>query len=188
MNLILLLSILLGIPLVLLLWLALAYNRLVAYQVQANEAWSGIEVQLKRRHDLIPNLEATVKGYARHERDIFTRLAADRAQALQARGQADVAAAENRLTKALSSLLALAEAYPDLKANQNFLQLQTALQEVEEQLQLARRYYNAVVRLFNTQCRSFPSLVVARLFGFHSRDFFEITEAGERETPRISAP
>ena len=170
-----------GLPL----WLVMAYNRLVSYQVQANESWSGIDVQLKRRHNLIPNLESTVKAYAQHEHTVFTQVADARAQALQATGQPEVTAAENQLTQTLRTLFALAEAYPDLKANQNFLALQNSLKEIEDQIQMARRYYNAVVRLYNTQCRTFPSLLAARMFKFLPRSFFEIEDTLERQVPRV---
>jgi len=178
---VILLLLVLSLPL----WLVVAYNRLVSYQVQANESWSGIDVQLKRRHNLIPNLETAVKAYAQHEHTVFTHIADARAQALRATGQEEVASAENHLTQTLRRLFALAEAYPDLKANQNFLELQTALRDTEDHIQMARRYYNAVVRLYNTQCRTFPSLLVARMFKFSARSFFEIEDTLERQVPRI---
>lgn len=161
------------------------YNRLVQLKVRADGAWADIDVQLKRRHDLIPNLVETVKGYASHEKDTFEAVVNARAKAMSAQGPVDRAQAENMLTGALKSLFALAEAYPDLRASENFSQLQTSLSEIETAIQNARRYFNAVVRDLNTKVLQFPSNLVARTFGFKEREFFEIAE-GERAAPEVT--
>ncbi len=161
------------------------YNRFITLRNQVDEAWSGVDVQLKRRYDLIPNLVETVKGYAKHERGTFESVVRARNEALKAQTPAEKSKAEAALTVALRGLFALAEAYPELKANINFLELQKQLAEIEDSIQLARRYYNAVVRDYNILCDSFPSLIVANIFGFTKRDFFEIPE-GERENVKVS--
>ena len=153
------------------------YNTLVQLRVRCDSAWSDIDVQLKRRHDLIPNLVETVKGYATHEKGTFENIAKFRSMAMQATGPADKAAAENQLTGALKSLFAVAENYPQLKASEEFTQLQTSLSQTEDTIQNARRYYNAVVRDLNTKVQSFPSNILAGMFGFTQRQFFETTEA-----------
>ncbi|HET7715251.1 MAG TPA: LemA family protein [Bauldia sp.] len=163
------------------------YNRLVRTQQMANEGWSGIDVQLKRRADLIPNLVDTVKGYASHERTLFDEVTRLRAEAARIR-QDDVTArgaAEGKLSAAVGQLLALAEAYPDLKASENFGKLQTELATVEDEIQMARRYYNGAVRNLNIMVESFPSNFVAQLFGFRLRDYFEI-EDGDRAVPQLA--
>jgi LemA protein len=167
-----------GIPVVvvLILWLAFTYNGFVKLSNLANEAWSGIDVQLKRRHDLIPLLVDTVKGYAAHEKQTFEQVVAARTRALDSAGVKERSDAENMLSGALKPMFALAEAYPDLKANKNFLDLQKSLSELEDQIQMARRYFNAVVRDFNIKCESFPSLIIAGLFRFQKKDFFQIAE------------
>ncbi len=152
------------------------YNSLVQLRVRADSAWSDIEVQLKRRHDLIPNLVETVKGYAGHEKGTFENIAKFRSQAMQASTPADKAAAENQLTGALKSLFAVAENYPELKASEEFTQLQNSLSQTEDAIQNSRRYYNAVVRDFNTKIQSFPTNILAGMFGFQPRQFFETTE------------
>jgi len=152
------------------------YNSLVQLRVRADSAWSDIEVQLKRRHDLIPNLVETVKGYAAHEKGTFENIAKFRSQAMQASSPADKAAAENQLTGALKSLFAVAENYPELKASEEFTQLQNSLSQTEDAIQNSRRYYNAVVRDFNTKIQSFPTNILAGMFGFQPRQFFETTE------------
>ena len=162
------------------------YNALVRLRVQADNAWADIDVQLKRRYDLIPNLVETVKGYAGHEKQTLEAVIEARSRAMSASGPERKGEAESALTGALKSLFALAEAYPQLRAVESFTQLQTSLQEIEEALQNARRYYNAVVRDLNTRIAQFPSNVVAGLFGFTPREFFEITAAAEREAPRVS--
>ena len=153
------------------------YNGLVQLRVRADNAWSDIDVQLKRRHDLIPNLVETVKGYATHEKSTFEDIAKFRSMAMQATAPADKAAAENQLTGALKSLFAVAENYPDLKASAEFTQLQGSLNEVEDTIQNARRYYNAVVRDLNTKIQSFPTNLLAGMFGFQQKQFFEVDAA-----------
>ena len=156
------------------------YNSLVQLRVRCDNAWSDIDVQLKRRHDLIPNLVETVKGYAAHEKGTFENIAKFRSQAMQATSPADKAVAENQLTGALKSLFAVAENYPELKASEQFTQLQASLNQTEDALQNARRYYNAVVRDLNTKIQSFPTNILAGMFGFQQRQFFEVA-AGDRE-------
>src|SRR5690606_28779159 len=143
-------------------------------KVRAESAWSDIDVQLKRRHDLIPNLVETVKGYAAHEKGTFEAVVNARSRAMSAQGPAARAEAENMLSGALKSLFALAEAYPQLRAAENFGQLQQSLNAIEDAVQNARRYYNAVVRDLNTKIQQFPSNIIARSFGFREREFFEI--------------
>src|SRR5271155_2407850 len=158
-----------------------SYNSLVQLRVRSDSAWSDIDVQLKRRHDLIPNLVETVKGYATHEKGTFEDIAKFRSMAMQATGPADKAAAENQLTGALKSLFAVAENYPQLKASEEFTQLQGSLSQTEDTIQNARRYYNAVVRDLNTKIQSFPTNILAGMFGFQARQFFEAA-AADRET------
>ncbi len=167
-------------------WYIATYNRLVRLQAMTAEAWSGIEVQLKRRYDLIPNLVETVKGYARHEEKIFTGLAEKRSRSMEAAGVGEKAVAENALVEGLRTLFAVAEAYPELKANQNFLQLQRDLAEIEDQLQLVRRYYNGAARNFNVAVRSIPSSLVAGGMGLKPAEYFEVEAAAVRETPKVS--
>ena len=153
------------------------YNTLVQLRVRCDSAWSDIDVQLKRRHDLIPNLVETVKGYAAHEQGTFESIAKFRSQAMQAATPADRAAAENQLTGALKSLFAVAENYPELKASEQFTQLQSSLSQTEDSIQNARRYYNVVVRDLNTKIQTFPANIMASNFGFRARQFFETSEA-----------
>jgi LemA protein len=160
------------------------YNGLVQLRVRCDSAWSDIDVQLKRRHDLIPNLVETVKGYATHEKGTFENIAKFRSQAMQASTPADRAAAENQLTGALKSLFAVAENYPELKASEQFMQLQRSLSQTEDSIQNARRYYNAVVRDLNTKIQSFPTNILAGMAGFTVRQFFETTEA-DREPVQV---
>jgi LemA protein len=152
------------------------YNRLVTLRNRVDNAWSQIDVQLKRRYDLIPNLVETVKGYAAHERETFEAVIQARSAAMSAQGPAAQGQAENVLTGALKSLFALAEAYPDLKANQNFLMLQEELSGTESKIAYARQFYNDSVMTFNTSQQTFPSTVVASVFGFKPREYFEIEE------------
>jgi LemA protein len=161
------------------------YNQLVKLKVQADAAWSDIDVQLKRRHDLVPNLVETVKGYATHEKGTLEAVIDARSRAMSATGPADRAAAENMLTGTLKSLFALSESYPQLRAAENFGQLQAQLGSIEDAIQNARRYYNAVVRDLNTKVMQFPSNLIARNFGFTEREFFEMDEA-ERSVPKVS--
>jgi LemA protein len=156
------------------------YNSLVQLRVRSESAWSDIDVQLKRRHDLIPNLVETVKGYAAHEKDTFENVAKFRSMAMQATGPVDKAAAENQLTGALKSLFAVAENYPQLQASQEFTQLQNSLNEIEDAIQNARRYYNAVARDLNTKIQSFPTNILAGMYGFQQKQFFEAA-AADRE-------
>ncbi len=160
------------------------YNRLVTLRNRAKEAWADIEVQLKRRYDLIPNLVETVKGYATHEREVFEKVTEARTRAMAAKGMKEKAEAENFLSETLKSLFAVAENYPELKASQNFLQLQKDLVDTEDKIQYARRFYNANVRDLNIAIESFPGNLIAKFFGFEKMEFFEAAEA-ERETPKV---
>jgi len=166
--------------------LVLAYNRLVRRRNLVREGFSGIDVQLKRRHELVPNLVACVEGYAGFERSLLENLTRLRTAADAAGNMAEVNAQENRLTGGLKSLFALAEAYPDLKANTNFAQLSSQLVEIEDTLQYARRYYNGAVRDLNVAVESFPSNLVAGWFGFRSETYFEVASVAERAVPRVS--
>lgn len=161
------------------------YNGLVQLKVRADNAWSDMDVQLKRRHDLIPNLVETVKGYATHEKGTFENVARFRSAAMAAGSAEDRAQAEGQLTQALRGLLAVAEAYPDLKANAQFQSLQGQLSGLEDSIQNSRRYYNAVVRDLNTRIQSFPTNFIAGMFNFQQRQFFEIADATEREVPAV---
>jgi LemA protein len=168
--------IVLGIVVVVVLGLVWTFNRLVTLRTRVDNGWSQIDVQLRRRADLIPNLVETVKGYAAHERELFERVTEARARSLGASGVTDQADAENQVTAGLRQLLAVVEAYPDLKANQNFLALQEELIGTESKIAYARQFYNDQVMRLNTLIQSFPSSVVARAFGFDERPFFEIDE------------
>lgn len=161
------------------------YNSLVQLRVRADSAWSDIDVQLKRRHDLIPNLVETVKGYAAHEKGTFENIAKWRSAAMTAQAPEDRAQAENQLTGALRQLFAVAENYPQLQASEQFTQLQGSLREVEDALQNARRYYNAVVRDYNTRLQSFPVNIIAGSMGFQQRQFFELSAPEERENVQV---
>ena len=162
------------------------YNGLVRLRVQCDNAWADIDVQLKRRYDLIPNLVETVKGYATHERGTFEAVVAARNQAMSAQGPMAKGQAENTLSGALRQLFALSEAYPQLRAAENFAQLQSTLGQIEDTLQNARRYYNAAVRDLNTRVEQFPSNLVAGMGNFKPREFFEISAPAEREAPHVS--
>src|SRR5262249_59602079 len=153
------------------------YNGLVQLRTRADSSWSDIDVQLKRRHDLIPNLVETVKGYAAHEKGTFEDIAKYRSMAMQATAPADKAAAENQLTGALKTLFAVSEAYPQLKASEEFTQLQGSLNQTEDSIQNSPRYYNAVVRDLNTRIQSFPTNILAGMFGFQQRQYFEAAAA-----------
>src|SRR5690242_11358416 len=172
--------IIIAILVAILVLVVMMYNGLVQLRVRADSAWSDIDVQLKRRHDLIPNLVETVKGYAAHEKGTFENIAKLRSQAMQATTPGDKAQAENQLSGALKSLFAVAENYPQLKASEEFTQLQGSLSQTEDSIQNARRYYNAVVRDLNTKIQSFPTNILAGMFGFQQRQFFEVA-AGDRE-------
>ena len=158
-------------------WVVAAYNRLIVLTNRGKEAWADIAVQLKRRYDLIPNLVETVKGYAAHESSAFENVTKARATAMGATNTADKVQAENQLTGALKTLFAVSEAYPDLKANQNFLQLQQELGDTEDKIQAARRFYNTTVMTLNTAEQSFPSSIIASSFSFKPMDLFELTAA-----------
>jgi len=162
------------------------YNSLVRLRVQADNAWADIDVQLKRRYDLIPNLVETVKGYAAHEKGTFEAVISARNRAMGAQGPAAKAEAEGMLAGALRQLFALAEAYPQLRAVESFTSLQGTLNEIEGYVQNARRYYNAVVRDLNTKIAQFPSNIIAGMFSFTPREFFELKEAAQREAPKVS--
>lgn len=164
-------------------WLWAVYNGLVKANIRVDEAWSDITVQLKRRYDLIPNLVKTVKGYAKHEREVFENVTKARTQALNAEGVQDTAEAENMFTGALKSLFAVAEDYPDLKANENFKQLQDELVDTENKIQAARRFYNGAARDLNIKIKIFPTNLFARQLGFQEREFFEVESLAEVEKP-----
>ncbi len=180
-----LLIILLAAAILLLLALILLYNRLVRSRFLVFEGFSGIDVQLKRRHNLVPNLVNTVKGYAQFERSVLEDVTRLRTQLLGDTSIVDKQRDENALSAGLKQLFAVAENYPDLKASQNFLELQQELVEIEDTIQKARRYYNATVRDYNIRVESFPSLLVARLFSLHLADFFELATSPEREVPNV---
>jgi len=162
------------------------YNRLVQTRNRVDNAWAQIDVQLKRRYDLIPNLVETVKGYASHEREVFEHVAEARSAGVAARGPQQQAQAENMLTSALRQLFAVAEAYPDLKANQNFQQLQSELEDTEGKIASARQIYNDTVLMYNNAIQVFPAVIFAGMFGFQKREFFQVDEAASREAPRVS--
>jgi LemA protein len=167
------------------LYYILTRNSIIAGRNRVDEAWSGIDVQLKRRHDLVPNLVETVKGYATHERETFERVTEARAEAMKASGPAEAAPAEQKLTSVLGELRAIAENYPQLRATENFQQLSRNLSELEDEIQASRRIYNSNVQAYNTKIQIFPNSVVAGTGGFTSREFFEITDAAEREAPQV---
>lgn len=160
-----------------------SYNGLVTLRNRVEEAWSDITVQLKRRTDLIPNLVNSVKGYATHEKEVFEKVTEARSAIMNAQGVADTAKAENMMEGALKSLFAVAEAYPDLKANQNFLQLQQELVDTEDKIQAARRFYNGGVRDLNTKIQIFPANIVAGMFGFQAKEFFDVEDRASVENP-----
>jgi LemA protein len=164
----------------------LVRNSLVSLNQRVSESWSGIDVQLKRRHDLIPNLVETVKGYASHESETFEKVTQARAAAMQASGPAEAGQAEGQLTAALGGLRVVAEQYPQLRATENFQQLQRQLSELEDEIQASRRIYNSNVQQFNTRIQQFPASIVANQMSYTAKPYFEITEAGERETPQVS--
>lgn len=161
------------------------YNKLIRLKNLVEEGWSGIEVQLKRRANLIPNLIETVKGYMGHERELLTKITDLRAQSMSAREVGEKGRLEGLLSRSLANVFAVAEGYPDLKANQNFLDLQNQLSDVEEQIQLARRYYNGTVRNMNIKVESFPSNIVAGMFNFSKAEFFEIEDEADRAVPEV---
>jgi len=175
-----------GVVVLLIIIFAAMYNGLVRLNVRTDEAWSDITVQLKRRADLIPNLVNSVKGYAAHEKGVFEKVTEARAQSINATSVKDTAVAENQMQTALKSLFAVAEAYPDLKANQNFLQLQGELVDTEDKIQASRRFYNGMVRDFNTKRKVFPTSIFANMLGFkQDKEFFELDEA---QTAAVAEP
>ncbi len=180
------LAVLAGIAVLLALVVIGMYNGLVRLRNQVDNAWSQIDVQLKRRHDLIPNLIETAKGYMKHERGTFEAITQARSQAMGAKTVGEAARAEGQLADALSKFMLVVENYPDLKANQNFLALQEELTSTENKIAFARQSYNDQVLSFNNQTQMFPSNVVAGMFGFTKRDFFEVESAAEREVPKVS--
>ncbi len=184
MEALLVILIIIGVLLVLVVGFLIAtYNGLVTLRNRVEEAWSDITVQLKRRTDLIPNLVNTVKGYATHEKEVFEKVTEARSAIMNAKDVKASAEAENMLEGALKSLFAVAEAYPDLKANQNFLQLQQELVDTEDKIQASRRFYNGGVRDLNTKIQTFPTNVVAGMFGFQAKDFFEVEDRASVENP-----
>jgi LemA protein len=177
--------IILGLIVVLVLWIIFIYNGLVAMRQRANQAFADIDVQLKQRHDLIPNLVETVKGYASHERGTLEAVVQARNAAISAQGPTQMAAAENQLTGALRQLFALSEAYPDLKANQNFMQLQGEITDIENKLAASRRFFNNAVQEYNAGIESFPAVLFAASLGFTKREFFDL---GENRVALDTAP
>ncbi len=178
--------VILGLFVVLFFWIALVYNKFVSLQVRSEEAWRAIDTLLRKRADLIPNLVETVKGYAGHEREIFERVAEARSASLRARTPKEQGEADNMLAGTLKTLFAVAENYPQLKANENFMSLQKSLESLEEELARSRRYYNAVVRDLNTALRVFPQNLIARLFGVKEREFYVLPSEAMQEPPKVS--
>jgi LemA protein len=178
-------TILLGLAALAALYVIIVYNRLVRQRNLVREGWSGIDVQLRRRADLVPNLVETVKGYAGHERELLEEIAQARSRSIAASGVGDQAQAERRLEGALGRLFAVAEAYPELKADANFRDLQQQLADVEDQLQMARRYYNGTARDLNTSVQSFPNNLVAGPLGFKEEPFFELGDEAARAAPQV---
>ncbi|GBD88527.1 lemA family protein [bacterium BMS3Abin03] len=166
-------------------WLVITYNLFVRDRNLISEAWSGIDVQLKRRHNLIPNLVEIVKSYSKYERELFNEITEKRTKTVNIENIKEKATAETDLSGMLKSLFAVVENYPDLKANVNYLDLQNQLTEIEDQIQYARRYYNGTVRNYNIRVESFPGNIVAGIFDFKQEDYFEITLATERKTPEV---
>ncbi len=177
--------IIVGVVVAFILWLIGVYNSLIRTKNHVNEAWSDIDVQLKRRYNLIPNLVETVKGYAKHEREVFEKVTQARSQAMGAQSVEEHGKAENMLKGALKSLFAVAENYPELKASQNFSKLQDELADTENKIQASRRFYNGNVRDFNTKIQVFPTNMFAKRLGFNKREFFEIEEEGEKKNPEV---
>jgi LemA protein len=176
----------LGIAVLILLWAVGTFNGLVRRRNMVGEGWSGVETQLKRRADLIPNLVETVKGYAAHERGTFDEVTKLRSQAQGNQDIAQRAQTEQAITAAIGKIMAVAEAYPQLRANENFQSLQKSLSEIEDEIQMSRRYYNGTVRDYNTMTEQAPSNVIANSFGFKKADFFQIENAADRAVPKVS--
>ncbi|MBT4365816.1 LemA family protein, partial [Candidatus Peregrinibacteria bacterium] len=180
------LYLILAIILVVVVFVIFLYNGLVRLRNKVKEAWADIETQLKRRYDLIPNIVETVKGYAKHEEGTFTKVTEMRAKAMESKSLEEKAQNENMLSETLKSLFAVAENYPELKANQNFLDLQKTLQDIEEHIQLARRYYNGTVRDFNNKVQVFPNNLIASPLGFKEQEFFETKDEKEKENVKVN--
>ncbi len=178
--------VILGIIVLIGLFFVLTYNGMVKARNKVDEAWSGIDVQLKRRHDLIPNLVETVKGYAAHEKEVFENVSVARSAAINARGPAAAGQAEGALTRALGGLFAVAEAYPQLRAAESFTELQRELANTEDQIAGSRRIYNGNVQAYNTKIQVFPNNIMAGPFGFTRREFFEIEDPADREPVKVS--
>jgi len=179
------LSIILIIIAIIVIWIIFAFNSLVRMRNRVKEAWADIEVQLKRRYNLIPNLVETVKGYATHERELFEKVTEARTKAMQAKSLKEKAESENMLSDTLKSLFAVAENYPQLRASENFQKLQDELTDTEDKIQAARRFYNGNVRDYNIKIESFPSNIIASIFGFKKAEFFETREEAEKEVPKV---
>ena len=179
-------GIVLALVLVVVFWGIGVYNGLIRLRNMKDEGWSGIDVQLKRRHDLVGNLVNTVKGYMAHEKDVLEEIAKMRSVAQNASGVAQAAQAEGQLSQALGRLFAVMENYPQLRANENVMQLQNTLTSLEDEIQLARRYYNGTVREYNTRTEVFPASIIARQYGFQKAEFFELDNVAEREVPQVS--
>jgi len=183
-NIDVLFGILIILAVILVLFFIVTYNALIRLRNRVDEAWSDITVQLKRRLDLIPNLVETVKGYAKHETSVFEKVTEARTAVLGAKGVKDTAKADNMFEGALKSLFAVAESYPDLKASQNFVELQNELVDTEDKIQASRRFYNGGVRDLNTKIESFPNNLIAGMFGFKNREFFELDEAESKKAEK----
>jgi len=177
--------VLIAITVVIIFWLIGVYNSLIKLRNQTDEAWSDIDVQLKRRYDLIPNLIETVKGYAKHESELFENVTKARSNAINAQGTEEQGKAENMLSGTLKSLFAIAENYPELKANQNFIKLQDELTDTENKIQAARRFYNGNVRDFNTKIQVFPNNMFVSMMGFKAYEFFELEEEAAKEPVKV---
>ena len=177
--------IILGVVGIIVIWFIAIFNKLVGLKNRSDEAWSDIDVQLKRRYDLIPNLVETVKGYAKHEKTLFENVTKARAEAMLAKELPDQAKAENQITQALKSIFAVAENYPALKANENFAKLQDELTDTENKIEAARRFYNGNIRDFNIAIEIFPSNIVANMFSYKRRELFEMENAAEKEPVKV---
>jgi LemA protein len=180
------LIILLGFVVLVGLYLFTVYNGLISLREQIKEAWSQIDVQLKRRSDLIPNLVESVKGYAKHEKEVFENVTKARAALMGAKGPAEAAEANNMVTQALGKLFAVAEAYPQLKANENFLQLQKELSDTEDKVAYSRQYYNTTVMEYNVKTKTFPNVLMANMLGFKEEQFFKTDSEEERKAPKVT--
>ena len=180
------LYVILGLVALVGIWAVVTYNSMISGRNKVDEAWSGIDVQLKRRHDLVPNLVETVKGYATHEQQVFQNVTEARAKAMAATSPEQAGPAESQLSAALGGIRAVAEQYPDLRATENFQKLQGELSEIEDEIQAARRIYNSNVQIYNTRIQIFPNSIVAGMGSFQAREFFEIELPQEREVPRVA--